>query len=279
MRALDHLVMPTADLAIARGRLSSLGFTVAPQGNHPFGTINACIYFADGTFIEPLAIGDRAVVDKAIADGNNFVQSDRRFRAAGGDEGLSGLVFATMDAEADDREFREAGISGGPMVEFSRPSMDARGRSDIASFLLAFAGTPAAPDLHFFACERRKAPKIDRGELERHENGAKAIASVVMTSPRAKEMAEFLAKAARSKVNAEVGKLSVPLAGCNIQVREHREASSARFHALVFHLEDISAAETIFTERGIVYEAHSDGAIRVPAAPGQGVDFIFEELP
>ena len=279
MRALDHLVMPTADLAIARGRLSSLGFTVAPQGNHPFGTINACIYFADGTFIEPLAIGDRAVVDKAIADGNNFVQSDRRFRAAGGDEGLSGLVFATTDAVADDREFREAGISGGPMVEFSRPSMDASGRSDIASFLLAFAGTPAAPDLHFFACERRKAPNIDRGELERHENGAKAIASVVMTSPRAKEMAEFLAKAARSKVNAEGGKLSVPLAGCNIQVREHTEASSTRFEAIVFHLDDISAAETIFTERGIVYETRSDGAIRVPAAPGQGVDFIFEELP
>lgn len=279
MRALDHLVMPTASLATARERLSSLGFTVAPQGNHPFGTINACIYFADGTFIEPLAIGDRAVVDKAIADGNNFVQSDRRFRAAAGDEGLSGLVFATTDAEADDREFREAGISGGAMVEFSRPSMDASGRSDIATFLLAFAGTPAAPDLHFFACERRKAPKIDRSQLEKHENGAKAIASVVMTSPRANELAEFLAKAARSKMNAEASKLSVPLAGCTVQVREDTQVSSTRFEAIVFHIANILFAKTMFSGRGIVYETRSDGAIRVPAAPGQGVDFIFEELP
>ena len=50
-RALDHLVLPTTSLAVARDRLTTLGFTVAPDGVHPFGTVNCCIYLADGTFL------------------------------------------------------------------------------------------------------------------------------------------------------------------------------------------------------------------------------------
>ncbi|RUT98898.1 VOC family protein, partial [Mesorhizobium sp. USDA-HM6] len=48
---LDHLVLPTRSLEIARQRLSSLGFVVAPTGLHPFGTENACVFFADGTYL------------------------------------------------------------------------------------------------------------------------------------------------------------------------------------------------------------------------------------
>ena len=58
-RRIDHCVLPVADLAGARDRLTRLGFTVAPEGRHPFGTHNACVYFADDTFLEPLAVGDR----------------------------------------------------------------------------------------------------------------------------------------------------------------------------------------------------------------------------
>ena len=52
-RPLDHLVLPTRSLEIARQRLSALGFVVAPTGVHPFGTENACVFFAGGTYLEP----------------------------------------------------------------------------------------------------------------------------------------------------------------------------------------------------------------------------------
>src|SRR5690606_25434611 len=97
-RSIDHLVLPTADLEIARARLRALGFTVAPEGLHPFGTKNACVYFADDTFIEPLAIADDALADEAMAAGNVFVARDRAFRAARGEEGFSAVVLATEDA-------------------------------------------------------------------------------------------------------------------------------------------------------------------------------------
>ncbi|TIT26271.1 MAG: VOC family protein, partial [Mesorhizobium sp.] len=42
--SLDHLVLPTASLDVARARLVSLGFVVAPTGIHPFGTENCCVF-------------------------------------------------------------------------------------------------------------------------------------------------------------------------------------------------------------------------------------------
>ena len=40
-RPLDHLVLPVDTLTQARRRLSNLGFTVADDARHPFGTENA----------------------------------------------------------------------------------------------------------------------------------------------------------------------------------------------------------------------------------------------
>ncbi|MEO1399011.1 MAG: VOC family protein, partial [Pseudomonadota bacterium] len=39
-RSIDHLVFPVADIGAARERYTQLGFTVAPDGKHPFGTEN-----------------------------------------------------------------------------------------------------------------------------------------------------------------------------------------------------------------------------------------------
>ncbi|RVA54992.1 VOC family protein, partial [Mesorhizobium sp. M7A.F.Ca.CA.001.08.1.1] len=55
---LDHLVLPTQSLEVARARLAALGFVVAPTGIHPFGTENCCVFLADGTYLEPLSVGD-----------------------------------------------------------------------------------------------------------------------------------------------------------------------------------------------------------------------------
>ncbi|NKC02735.1 VOC family protein [Ochrobactrum haematophilum] len=43
-RSVDHLVLPVEQLDEARARLSLLGFTVAPNAQHPFGTANVCSF-------------------------------------------------------------------------------------------------------------------------------------------------------------------------------------------------------------------------------------------
>lgn len=64
--SVDHLVLPVEVIGVAVKRLVSLGFTVAPEALHPFGTQNACVFFADGTYLEPLAIADPAKYNASI---------------------------------------------------------------------------------------------------------------------------------------------------------------------------------------------------------------------
>lgn len=91
---LDHCVLPSANLAIARELLTRLGFTVAPDAAHPFGITNCRVFFEDGRYLESVVLADKNAARRASAAGNVFVQRDRRFRDAGGDEGFSALALA-----------------------------------------------------------------------------------------------------------------------------------------------------------------------------------------
>lgn len=277
-RGLDHLVLPVAGLAVARHRLEELGFTVAPQGVHPFGTINQCVYFADGAFIEPLAVGDAAAVEAAIAAGNSFVLGDHRFRAARGDEGLAAIVLATGDAGADDQRFSRLGISGGSMVGFSRPSLDSDGNADIASFLLAFAAPKDGADAFFFTCERRKVAKIDRSTLERHANTVTRIVAVEAEAADPRSFAGFLAAMAESQPVGRNGLVEVALDNATIRIASNRDAQTPRLTGIVFGVSDIEAAAALFNEGAIGYQRDND-RLRVPESTGQGVWFVFEEAP
>lgn len=277
-RSLDHLVLSVAGLDPARTRLERLGFTVAPQGTHPFGTINACVYLADGTFIEPLAVGDAKAVDAAAMAGNSFVLGDRRFRHTRGEEGLSGLVLATADAAADDAEFSRLGIPGGPIVEFSRTSIDADGNSDIASFLLAFAAPEGGADAFFFTCERRKVPAIDRTALERHPNGATRIVAVEAEAADPARFAGFLAAAGRAVATQNVGVVEVGLENAALRIVASKDARHPRLCGLVVGVRSLAATRALFNANGIGYEEREQ-RLHVPAASGQGVAIVFEETP
>lgn len=278
-RALDHLVMPTASLGVAGDRLGRLGFTVAPQGVHPFGTVNRCVYLDDGTFLEALAIGDPSAVAAAVEAGNSFVAGDRRFRAACGDEGLSALVLASDDAEGDARRYAERGIAGGPMVSFSRPSIDMSGKADTASFLLAFAAHRSAPDLHFFACERRRSPRIDRSALQRHANGARRIAAIDAVCAAPRDFAGFIATMAVSAVAERPdGTCEVALANCAVRIRADDGARAARLTGITLAVADLAETGALLRGNAIGCETRG-GTLTVPAAAGQGAAVSFEETP
>ena len=96
---IDHLVLPVTDIDLARERLGKLGFTVAPDARHPFGTENACVFFADKTYIEPLGVASVEESEVTAREGNVFTARDQAFRFRCGSEGLSAIAFATADAK------------------------------------------------------------------------------------------------------------------------------------------------------------------------------------
>lgn len=61
LTGIDHIVIAVHDLDTASAAFASAGFTVTPGGAHPTGTHNALIPFADGSYLELIAIQDAAL--------------------------------------------------------------------------------------------------------------------------------------------------------------------------------------------------------------------------
>ncbi|MDX3929416.1 MAG: VOC family protein [Shinella sp.] len=288
-RSIDHLVLPVVELGIARTRLSRLGFTVAPDARHPFGTENCCVFLADGSYLEPLGIANREECEEAARTGNVFVARDQAFRFRRGQDGFSAIAIGAAGAGADDLRYRAAGLSGGPILEFSRDMQLPDGKTATGSFRLAFAADLRSPDFFFFSSERVKALPSDRRALETHANGVSALAEVVLYEPNPTDFQYLLQEAADEReveahsfgmvVNTPRGRISV-LNGAGMRgfygIETADKERGLRGAAVVFRIADLSAACDLLDRNGMDYNIR-DSRIVVPPAPGQGVHFVFGE--
>lgn len=288
VRPLDHLVMPVTDLEIARARLTRLGFTVAADARHPFGTENACVFLADKTYLEPLAVGSGEDVDAAARNGNQFVARDRAFRFRNGEEGLSAIVMATPDADADHATFRAAGLSAGDQLSFSRVMKFPDGTEIEPTFKLSFAADPRAPDFFAFTCQRVNMPPADRSALERHENGVTGMATVVLSEHRPAAFADYLrAVTGGEPVDNGNGRLGVQTANVAFDVVDPATLQNdfgvsrssdrgLRGEAVVFRVAALADTQRVLAANGVRH-MRSAGMILVPREPGQGTLFAFSE--
>ncbi|NLS06803.1 VOC family protein [Rhizobium sp. P32RR-XVIII] len=288
---LDHLVLPVTDIDLARERLGRLGFTIAPEGCHPFGTENACIFFADKTYLEPLAIENAKKCETSVRGGNVFVARDQAFRFRCGNDGFSAVAFSTEDADADHSAFMNARQSGGDMLEFSRPIEMPDGSQSTGAFKLAFAADLRAPDFFLFACQRINAFPTNRDALEKHENGVAGIREVVLSAPEPEAFGAFVQLAA-SGAKVEQTSFGLSVATPNVKIsllsQEGMEAyfdvaqpladKGLRGSAIVFRTRDITVTEALLTANGMTYTRISNRVLVKPA-PGQGAIFAFEETP
>ncbi|AGB46530.1 MULTISPECIES: VOC family protein [Mesorhizobium] len=285
---LDHLVLPTQSLDVARARLNALGFVVAPTGIHPFGTENCCVFLADGTYLEPLAIGREQAATEAAAEGNVFVARDRLYRESRGNEGFSAVVLGTDNADDDHERYVEAGLSAGDKLSFSRAFTDTAGKSDTASFKLAFAAAPGQTDAFLFACQRINAPRVDRGALQAHPNGVDGIVEVVAISSASAEQHRLISVAVNDQAaDAHDGVFHLPNAALTVLEAAAFTArfgipagtpSELHFAAVVFSIRDIGATAGLLAANAVQHDMSGNDIIVRPAS-GQGAAFIFREIP
>ncbi len=188
----DHAVLPVTSLELARSRYEALGFTVAPDAVHPFGTENACVFFADDTYLEPLAVAQREDCEETARKGNVFTAFDQTYRFRVGEDGFSAIALKTDDADGDHEKFRKLGISAGRKLRFSRPFVDGRGKKAKASFKLCFARDHRAPDVTLFTCQRINVPVVDRSSLTAHANSVVGIKEVILSEQNPSDFQYFL---------------------------------------------------------------------------------------
>ncbi len=286
---IDHLVLPVADLGIAVKRLVSLGFTVAPEALHPFGTRNACVFFKDDTYLEPLAIADPAKYNASADSGDVFTGRDRAFRQNVGQEGFSALVAKTEDALADHERFVTSDVSAGDVFHFSRPVRMPDGSQSEAAFRLAFAASGSAADFFLFSCQRLRALPGDRAALERHANSVSGLSEIILFSGGDTKAVHLIETVLGCEGRVSSGGDMVFVTG-NARVRLTQKADlgglalgvsagsdvGLRGMGVVFSADDLAVTEAVLAANG-VFCAKAGGRLVVPAAPGQGVAFAFEE--
>ncbi|OBZ94003.1 lactoylglutathione lyase [Pararhizobium polonicum] len=289
-RLLDHLVLPVIDLATARARYEQLGFTVAADALHPFGTENACVFFSDKTYLEPLGIAKREECEAAALAGNVFVARDQAYRFRRGQDGFSAIVVSTQDAAGDHARFREKGISAGEMLEFSRPMTLPDGSQAVGSFRLSFAADLRSPDFFFFSCQRVQPLPSDRSALEAHANGVSGLSEVVLSEPNPTDFQYILQEAVDEReVSAHSFGMDIETDnGVKISVlnpagmsgffdrKTPGHSRGLRGRAVVFKVANLEATEHLFAANAVSF-TRKDNRLIVPEAPGQGVIFAFGE--
>jgi hypothetical protein len=289
-RPLDHVVLPVSSLDAATARLSLLGFTVAPSAQHPFGTENACVFFSDNTYLEPLAVASRETCEAQARAGNVFVARDQAYRFRRGQDGFSGLVFGTSDADGDDAAFRADGISAGDMLTFSRGFKTPDGAEATATFKLAFAADLRAPDAYFFTCERVNVPAVDRSALQRHDNNVAGIVEIVGCETNPTDFQYLLQTVARQRdVNAHSFGMDIDAANARISVltpagldaffaiAPQSTERGLHFEAIVFGVRDLAACRALLESNSVAYRMQGPRLV-VDRAPGQGAVFAFQEM-
>ncbi len=213
MRGINHLVIAARDLDPLRDLWGGLGFTLAPRGQHPFGTGNTVIQLRKN-YIELLAVTQPDDVVEHGPDRFSFAAFNRDYLDR--HEGFSMLVLDSEDAAEDLLAWRAAGLRTYEPFEFSRPATMADGRDVTVGFSLAFVSSPAAPWLGTFACQHHMPDYYAQPTFMTHANTATTIHDVWISGPRAAGLAGYFETLTGSRAMRKPGRIDVPTAAGTI---------------------------------------------------------------
>ncbi len=168
LTGIDHIVIAVHDLEKASGDFEAAGFTVTPGGSHPTGTHNALIPFADGSYLELIAI-----------EKPDLARDHPWFNRMGGKEGFVTFAvgadpldyelerLATLGIAAVDRKDGARLRPDGQQLQWKSAAL----QSDPATFL---------PFLIQDVTDRTL--RVPNGPETDHENGAKGATGVTIVA-------------------------------------------------------------------------------------------------
>jgi Glyoxalase-like domain len=205
-RGLDHIVHAVRDLDAAAALYKSLGFTVGARNKHSWGTHNHIVQFP-GAFIELLTLAEPS---KLGDDGFS-----KMFGAYNGDfikrhEGLSLLILESRDAQADEADFRAAGIAAAPVMRFEREGKRPDGMAVKVAFSLVFAEDTLAPDVHFATCQQHYPDNFWNPAFQTHANSVTGIAGVVAVASEPERHRAFMQAFNGAEAKSADGGFTIP---------------------------------------------------------------------
>ncbi|HXL69078.1 MAG TPA: VOC family protein [Xanthobacteraceae bacterium] len=284
-RGLDHAIHVVRDLDVAGSFYQRLGFQVGARNKHPWGTANRIVQLP-GFFVEILGVAEPDKIPPMGAGTFSFGAFNRDFLVRKG-EGPAGLVLESKDAAADKIAFDQAGFGGFAPLEFSRKAVRADGSETEVGFSIAFARDPASPDVAFFTCRQKAPENFWSAELQRHANGAQAIAAAVFVAENPTDHHIFLETFSGSRdVRATSLGLRVATPRGVILALDGRGFEDSlglpplpdvglRLAALVFRVAHLAATKALFDKNGVAHREHRERLVVGPEI-AHGAALVFE---
>lgn len=162
---IDHVLLGVRDLQAARRAFQLLGFTVSPRGRHiGWGTANYCVMFPE-SYVELLGIIDPAQFTNNL---DKFLETR---------EGLLGVAFASVNAEAAAKDLKERGVETGETSDLGRILELHEGDVEPA-FRLLHLPAKSTPGTPAFVCQHLTPELVWQSPWLDHANGVCGLVSV-----------------------------------------------------------------------------------------------------
>jgi hypothetical protein len=197
------------------------------------------------------------------------------------------MVVEGENPRAEKAVLDAAGFGGFDLLNFSRMGKRPDGNDTEVGFSIAFARDPASPHAAFFTCKQTHPDNFWATELQRHENGASAIAACALVAENPTDHHIFL--------EALVDVRDVHASSLGLAVRTPRGVVLAfdprgfrdtygieaprdvglRLGSLVFKVSDLAVTQALLRRNAIANTSHR-GRLVVGPDTAFGAVVVFE---
>lgn len=276
---IDHVVITVSDqLDQANYQYQKLGFTTTPRGHHSLGTSNNLAIFTT-TYLELLGFEPQ--------------NADKVDKSWCFDDGLTGLVFKTKDANKLYQQLVNQGIKveGDGPRSFFRPVELNDGTKPEARFKTVRLDPSYTPNGQIFFCDQLTPELVWRKEWQTHPNGVININQVIIEAQKPRSSIKLLEKTfpsaniieidggVRLKAEDKFIDYLTPSAIQHLFGSSLSKANNDQDRKVALGLTTKSLAQTQQAlEKGKVKYNLQNDKIIVPASETYGVVMIFSQL-
>lgn len=277
---LDHTLVGVSDLQKARRKYQKLGFTVTPRGSHiGWGTANYCIMF-ENDYVELLGIVDPKLESNGL---------DKLLEERG--QGLLGLALSSDNPEETRKSLEEAGLNPTPLIDLKR-KLELPEGDVIPEFKLIRLPTEGVSTRNLFICHHLTPELIRRPEWESHDNGVRAVKSVVILVDNPAAYRDYYCKLCGTlNVTLTDETMTVRIGDFSMVFVSERDLDLLfpglifgadwpelpYLIAMTFVVEDISVTEKHLIDANVRTQKISGGTLRVQPKDACGVLMEFAE--
>ncbi|WP_421748480.1 VOC family protein [Cognatishimia sp.] len=176
---IDHPLVAVRDLNAAIETYRSLGFHIAPPGQHPWGTSTALALFRN-QLLELVSVGDATLLDGYETNGFLFGRHIERYLETS--EGVALSALFTEDAEAEVAALSARGITCTGTVDFGRDVIRSDGQPDRTKTTLKVFRNDTLPRLSVFACQQHRRDLLEFPDRMEHPNGSHGFEAATIAS-------------------------------------------------------------------------------------------------